>query len=67
MNPFTTLALRSDRDITPLSRSGSDIAGYVFRDADDAIEYANANLSQNADEWVTESHDFNSLMEWVNA
>lgn len=41
------------------------LTAFVFTNADNAIEFGNTHLQHNADEWITTTHDNQSLEIWL--
>ena len=67
MATYITLASRNSPSLMPMTRDGSTITIFVFSSPDNAIAFGNKFLKHNNDEWITRTHDKNSIDTWLSS
>jgi len=51
----------------PMTRDGDLSTVFVFSSPDNAIAFGNKFLNQNNDEWITCTHDKDSIDNWLSS
>ena len=65
---YITLAFLNSKNLMPLSRADDGgVVAFVFSNSDAALAFANEHLTQNDEEWMTQTHTPESIREWIHA
>lgn len=66
MTAYITLAFRESPDLMPMSKTDDGgIVAFVFSNSDDAIAWANQHLPATNHEWITNTHNPESIRAWT--